>query len=225
MPVRRGPGRPKAPLRQDISLVTRSVRRLVDEAHEGNLRQASQHSGVPYGTLRDLYAGRSDAPALSTLHRLAAAYSMPLEWFLHGEDRPPSALTGILPPDPELGRGRLRRIAIPLAAWPLARLFLRLEPYLLSLPAGPARPILAGAGDADACRQRLTGFLLAPLIEAQAHGLILMLGAEPCFRGTERVSSERRQEWNGVLCRLGAFWTEALADLLRRAERRYREAD
>lgn len=213
------PGRPKAPLPPPETSFTRQVRRLVDEAHRGNLREAASHSGLAYGTLRDLYAGRSGAPSLATLEDLTGAYSLPLAWFLaEGEMPPLTAIVGILPPDPELGRGRQRRIGIPLAAWPLARLFLRLEPYLRSLPPAVSRPILGVAPDPESCRERLTSFLLSPLLEAQAAGQLLLLDADPPFRGAEHPSPEQRLEWIELLRELGTFWSRALSGLLRRAE-------
>jgi hypothetical protein len=218
--VLRHPGRPKAPLLPATAVITRQVRRLVDEAHLGNLREAAAHADVPYGTLRDLYAGRSLSPGLLTLQRLADHYRLPLEWFTErGVDAPLTALQGILPPDPEVGRGGLRRINIPLAAWSLARLFLVLEPYLRSLAPGPARPILGGAVDQESCRRRLTEFLLAPLIEAHETGQLVLLGADPPFRGSERPTAEERLIWIATLRRLGDFWSLALGDLLGRAER------
>lgn len=218
MPLRQ-PGRPKAPLPPASAVITRQVRRLVDEAHLGNLREAAAHADVPYGTLRDLYAGRSLSPGLVTLQRLADGSGLSLEWFTErGVDAPLIAVQGILPPDPEVGRGGLRRIAIPLAAWSLARLFLVVEPYLRSLPPGPARPILGGAVDLESCRQRLTEFLLAPLIEAHEAGQLLLLGADPPFRGSERTTAGQRRIWIATLRRLGDFWSFALGELLGRAE-------
>ena len=215
----RHPGRPKAPLLPAAAVITRQARRLVDEAHLGNLREAAAHTGLPYGTLRDLYAGRSVSPGLVTLQRLADRYGLSLEWFTErGVDAPLTAVQGILPPDPEVGRGGLRRIAIPLAAWSLARLLLVLEPYLRSLTPGPGRPILGGAVNHESCRQRLTEFLLAPLIEAHETGQLLLLGADPPFRGTERPTAEQRRIWLATLRRLGDFWSLALGELLGRAE-------
>jgi hypothetical protein len=214
-------GRPKDPLPPARAALTRQVRRLVDEAHLGNLREAAAHSGLAYGTVRDLYAGRTINPSIGTLTALGAAYALPAGWFTGEapEATLQAGVTGVLPPDPEVGRGRQgRRILVPLAAWPLARLFLLLEPYLLSLPAGPQRPILAGAGDGDAARQRLTGFLLGPLLEAQGIGQMVLLGADPPFRGGERPSPERRRAWVETLRDLGRFWEGALAELVERAE-------
>jgi hypothetical protein len=193
----------------------------VDEVHLGNLSEATAHSGLPYGTLRDLYDGSSTNPVLKTLEALARAYGLAPGWFADTSGRPPIGMVeGTLPPDPESGRGHLgRRIAIPLAAWPFARLFLVLEPYLSALPATPDRLILGGAMGPEAVRQRLTGFLFGPLLDAQAAGLLVLLGADPPFRGGERPSPEARREWVETLRRLGRFWEVALSDLLARATR------
>lgn len=216
----RHPGRPKAPLPPAGSVITSQVRRLVDEAHGGNLREAAAYAGMAYGTLRDLYAGRSISPGLVTLQRLADRYGLSLDWFMdRGIDPPFLGIQGILPPDPEVARGGLRRIAIPLAAWSLARLFLLLEPYLCSLAPGPARPILGGAVDQESCRQRLTAFLLAPLIDAHAAGQLVLQGADPLFPGTERPTLEQRQSWIATLRGLGDFWSLALEELIDRAEK------
>ncbi len=221
MPRLRRPGRPKAPLRPPPTTLTRQIRHLVDEAHGGNLREAADHSGVPYGTLRDLYVGKSTNPGLATVSALGAAYRLDPRWFtdVDAVGEPLTAVTGFLPPDPDLGRGRVgRQIRIPLAAWELSRLFLVLEPYLLSLPPSPRRPILGGATDPELARQRLTGFLLGPLLDGQRAGHLTILGAEPPFRGAARATPEAEAEWQETLRSLGRFWGLVLADLIARAE-------
>lgn len=214
---RRGPGRPKAALPPATTTLTRRVRRLVDDAHEGNLREAASHSGLRYGTLRDLYTGRTLSPGLDTLRHLAGAYRIPLEWFLDEDlaDEPQVSVWGVLPPDPEFSRGREgRRIRIPLTAWPLARAFLRLEQALVNRPASPSRPVIGGATDPGAIRQAVTRFLLAPLLEAHRIGQLPMYGVEPPFRGSRRPDEAEWETWVGTLKALGRFWERALGGVL-----------
>jgi hypothetical protein len=209
LPRRQSPGRPRGPLPEARHLLTRRIRRLIDEAHLGNLREAASHTGLPYATLRDLYIGRTTSPGLRTLLVISEAYGTSLEWFTRDEASaaPRLQIVGELPPDPEFGRGREgRRIRIPLAAWPLARCFLELEKRLGKLPPKNDRPILGAAVDQDEIRRRLTAFLLAPLLEGQSEGMIQVLGAEPPFRGTRNPSSEEEREWVELLRALGKFW-------------------
>lgn len=212
--TRRPPGRPRRPPPEATHPITRRIRRLVDEAHLGNLREASAHAGLAYATLRDLYLGRTTSPGLDTLSVLAGAYAVPLEWF-GGEEAasPRLGVEGELPPDPEFRRGRHgRRLHIPLAAWPLAHCFLRLERRLGGLPPRADRPVLGTASEPEEIRQRLTAFLMAPLLEAQAEGLLVVLGADPPFPGGRRPTAEEERAWIAVLRDLGRFWERILID-------------
>ena len=214
LPRRQSPGRPRGPLPEARHLLTRRIRRLIDEAHLGNLREASSHTGLPYATLRDLYVGRTTSPGLRTLLVISEAYGTPLEWFMRDDASasPRLLIEGQLPPDPDYGRGREgRRIRIPLAAWPLAQSFLELERRLAKLPPKNDRPIFGAAVDHDEMRRRLTAFLLSPLLEAQREGLAQVLGAEPPFRGTRNPDNEEEREWVEVLRALGRFWEKVLS--------------
>lgn len=209
LPRRQAPGRPRGPLPEARHLLTRRIRRLIDEAHLGNLREACSHTGLPYATLRDLYFGNTISPGLRTLLVIAESYATPLEWFTREDAsaEPQLSIEGRLPPDPEYGRGREgRRIRIPLAAWPLARCFLSLERELGALPPRADRPILGTAVDPDEVRRRLTEYLLAPLLAAQREGMIQLLGAEPPFRGARNPTAEEERGWVDVLRALGKFW-------------------
>lgn len=186
---------------------------MIDEAHLGNVRDAAEHTGLPYATLRELYLGSTTSPGVRTLRVIADAYGTSLEWFTREETSaaPLLRIEGQLPPDPEYGRGRQgRRIRIPLAAWPLARCFLRLERELGAEPPTRDRPILGTAVDVDEVRQRLTAFLLEPLLAAQSQGQLRILGAEPPFPGTSRVSDEEEERWLETLRALGRFWERIL---------------
>ncbi|HKP29862.1 MAG TPA: helix-turn-helix transcriptional regulator [Gemmatimonadales bacterium] len=209
LPRRQAPGRPKGPLPEARHLLTRRIRRLIDEAHLGNLREAAAHTRLPYATLRDLYLGRTTSPGLRTLVNIAEAYGTSLEWFTSDDTSasPRLLIEGQLPPDPEYGRGREgRRIRIPLAAWSLARCFLELERRLTKLPPRNDRPIIGSAVDPDEIRRSLTAYLLGPILEAQREGMVQILGAEPPFRGTRNPGAEDERQWVELLRALGKFW-------------------
>ena len=216
VPARHGPGRPRGPLPDPRHPLTLQIRRLIDQAHLGNLREAAHHSGIPYATLRDLYAGHTVSPGLQTVQAIARVYQLPLEWFTGEiETEPRLEIRGALPPDPDYRRGRRgREFRIPLAAWPLARCFLRLEQELARMAPSPRRPILGANSDEDECRQLLTEFLLSPLLEAQSQGLTVVLGADPPFPGGERPSREQIEAWIAQLRDLGRFWERTLSAFL-----------
>lgn len=209
VPRGRAPGRPKGPIPEARHLLTRRIRRLIDEAHLGNLREAASHTGLPYATLRDLYLGKTTSPGIRTLLMIAESYGTPIEWFARDDATaaPRLIIDGELPPDPEYGRGREgRRIRIPLAAWPFARCFLELERELTRMPPRNDRPILGTAVEEDEIRRRLSAFLLGPILEAQSEGLVKVLGADPPFRGTRNPNAEEEREWVDLLRALGRFW-------------------
>lgn len=215
---RQAPGRPRGPLPEARHLLTRRIRRLIDEAHLGNLREAASHTGLPYATLRDLYFGHTTSPGLRTVLVISEAYATPLEWFTREDATaaPRLTLEGQLPPDPDFGRGREgRRIRIPLSAWPLARCFLALERELGRLPPRIERPILGTAVGSVEIRQRLTAYLLEPLLAAQREGLVQILGAEPPFRGTRNPTPEEERAWVDLLRALGKFWERTLETMRR----------
>jgi len=214
LPRRHAPGRPKGPLPEARHLLTRRIRRLIDEAHLGNLREAAAHTGLPYATLRDLYLGRTTSPGLRTLVNISEAYGTSLEWFTNDDASasPRLLIEGQLPPDPDYGRGREgRRIRIPLAAWSFARCFLELERKLTKLPPRNDRPVIGSAVEPEEVRRRLTAFLLGPILDAQHEGMVKILGAEPPFRGTRNTTAEEERDWVELLRALGKFWDLALS--------------
>lgn len=185
------------------------------EVHEGNLREAALHTGLPYATLRQLYRGETANPGLATIRQLAEAYRLPIQWFLEtGETtvRPEMGWTGILPPDPETGADPkyARRVVIPFAAWSLVAVALRLERRLEAQPASPSRPIVGGASDSFEFRRRLTAFLLQPFLAARGAGAPLPLPTDPPIKGEPEFTRERREVWLDVLRRLGDYWQAAL---------------
>ena len=100
-------------------------------------------------------------------------------------------------------------------AWPLARCFLELERELERLPPRMERPILGTAIHRDEIRQRLTAYLLEPLLAAQREGMVQILGAEPPFRGTRNPTPEQEREWIELLRSLGKFWERTLETMKR----------
>ncbi len=217
MPTPRRPGRPKAPLPAVHDLLTRQARRLIDQAHLGNLREAAAHAGLPYGTVRDLYLGPSLRPSAETLHAMATAYGLSLDWFLNeaSSEEPVLAIVATLPPDPEFRRGRLgRQFSIPLAAWPLARLVLRLERAFGQRPPLALRALIGPVREPEAIRQQIVIFLIGPLLDAQRVGLATVLGAEPPYPGTHRVTEGQQAAWITTLRQLGEFWESVLDHLI-----------
>ncbi|MBM4187734.1 MAG: hypothetical protein FJ206_10545 [Gemmatimonadetes bacterium] len=192
------------------SNVTSRLRRLVDDVHDGNLFEASVHAGLPYATLREIHLGRARRPGHQTLERLARVYGLPLEWFL-GEpvpdDRtlPMTGWVGFVP----FGAKVARRITIPHAAWPLIRVLVRLEQRLREMPASVDRPIIGLVSDPRDIRNRLTAFVLQPLLATRGlpGGAAESVWSDPIAAAGDR--------WIGLLSDLGRFWEQALAGLIR----------
>lgn len=175
-------GRPKATLLASVPAVTRRIRRLIDLVHDGNLAAASRLTGIPYPTLRDLYAGRAANPELATLEQLRAPYGVSLNWFLDQTTDDEVPLAGrmvLLPPHPRAaGTRALRQVLIPYAARALFDVFAGLERWLTRQPAGPDRPIV-GEAAGDAFAFRLTTFLLQPLLAGEKLGEEVIPAAAP----------------------------------------------
>lgn len=224
MQVTRRRGRPRRPLEQVVSTLARRFRRLVDLVHDGNLLEASAHTGVAYATLREIHTGRTRSPGLATLDRIAGAYGLPVDWFVResADDGavPIAGWVGLLPADPETGAGwqYARRVTIPFAAQSLVRVLLMLERRLIALPPHPDRPILGGATEPRECKRRLTAFILQPLLAARGLGAKDILQAEPRLPGQAPLTGHAREEWLETLRDLGRFWERALPGLLAEAD-------
>jgi hypothetical protein len=205
--ARRRPGRPKKSKRA-VALVTRRVRRLIDLAHDGNIRQASKETGLPYPTLRDLYSGRRASPRLETIRALAKHYLVSVEWFTDERQPDPVPMGGVVGLlDPPSGtRGPDREVTIPFAAWEFWKVAEALDTYLESLPATPDRPIIGDATD-DAANKRLTTFLLQPLLAAEVFG-------EPGAILREWAGREETEAWVMKLRALGRLWDVAIPSML-----------
>jgi len=196
------------------ALVTARLRRLVDDAHDGNLMEAAAHADVPYSALRELHSGRLSRGAAGFLGKIAAAYGLPSDWFTAPDDGTvPCAAWAALLPDRVPGRAG-RRVTIPFGAWPLIRVLVRLEQRLRDQPPHPDRPILGDATDPRECRRRLVGFLLQPVTTAQQLGTTDVRWDSPPFPGPADFGGPEAARSVGMLRDLGRFWEGALATLL-----------
>jgi hypothetical protein len=234
MPKRQPVGRPKKKLAPAKALVTRRIRRLVDLAHDGNVREASVRSGVAYATLRDLYLGLTTNPSVGTLEALASAYAFSTAWLLdekQGDEVPMAGWIGYLPPFPELEKREQwprqyryeRAVVIPFTASPLVRVAELLDRYLSSLPPSPDRPIMGDATDDKEMTLRLTTFLFQPLIAAKEAGepnaLLEMVPYAP-----DPIPTRADEEaWVKRLKELGRFWEKMLPTLIDAAQRHERK--
>ena len=222
-------GRPKK-LRKPKTLLTRRVRRLIDLAHDGNIQEASEVTGLPYATLRDLYSGRTTNTRVNTLKLLAHSYGFSEPWFLQedlGEVVPFAARTCYLPADAfwagpednkvlELG-GHVREVQIPFVAWPLAEVYTVLRDYLQSYLPSTNRPIVGDESNESFIDfdLRLSKFLLGPLViaagDAHERGALQVIPLEP------PRTPEEQERMLKPLRALGRFWELAIPDLLARA--------
>ena len=201
-------GRPKAKLAADVPPVTRRVRKLLDQVHGGNLADAQRATGLPYPTLRDLYAGRTANPELATLNQLRAPYGVSLDWFtdLKGEDEVPlGGRVALLPPHPRAAGGAraLRQVLLPYAARTLTAVFAQLEAWLERQAPAPERPVV-GEATGDAFAFRLTTFLLQPLLAAEKLGEEVIPAAAPAQPASVDAA------WVSRLEALGAMWRALL---------------
>jgi len=218
-----GPGRPKK-ARKAHSFVTRRVRRLVDLAHDGNIRQAADECGLPYATLRDLYSGRRTNPGLKTLKKLAERYEIPMGWFTderQSEEVPISGYVGYLEPRAEQRGPRpwLRDITIPFAAWEFVRVIKALDDYLESLPATPERPIVGDSAGKEGLK-RLTEFLLQPILAAEAIGEPDAVVPNTAFVPDRMPTKQDEENWVRKLRLLGNLWESLIPGVLDRARKR-----
>jgi hypothetical protein len=212
------------------SLITRRIRRLIDLAHGGNIREASEASGLPYTTLRDLYRGRTTSPRVDTLARIAWRYGFQEAWFLdekQGDAIPLGGWHCFLPPDPDWPKHEryARSTLVPYGAWPLNRVYVLLRDYLDSLAPSPERPIVGDTSDEREFNLRLTAFLFAPLISAakEAGDSDAMLASPQLRRGQLYYTHEDMERWLQRLRPLGRLWEGTIPALLDKA-REYAEA-
>ncbi len=213
---RRRVGRPKAPLARARHRLTERVRALLQLAHDGNLREASRATAIPYATLRELYTGQTINPSYRTLAALVDTYGVPLEWLRseeEPEDVPLLGRRGFVPPHPaRMGsRPQLREVLIPFAAWPMYDVVGRLEAELTAERASPERPIV-GEATGEAMVFRLTTFLFQPLLAAERAGQRGVIIEAREIGGL--VGGIRWREWVERLRSLGEMWRRVLPDLV-----------
>lgn len=206
-------GRPRKPLAQPGHPLTGGVRRLIDLAHDGSVRDASRLTGVPYPTLNDLYIGRTVNPNVGTLDSLRAPYGIDLAWLFAGGVGDKAPRTGrlvMLPPHPlaDIKRRAIREVWLPFAAWSMYEVFSELEARLTALPATADRPIV-GEASGDALPFRLGTFLFQPLLAAEKAGegdVIPPVGGD--------AGAEATLRWIVRLRALGDLWLTLLPQLL-----------
>lgn len=206
----RSPGRPKAPLRPAKATVTRRVRLLVDQIHDSNLNEASEATGVPYATLRDLYNGRTTRPGEGTLTKLAQAYGFWPHWFT--EEKEPDQLPQAgnvwnVRERSASGRERGRGIVVPYAAFPLPTVRRELLAAIAAQPAKPGRILVGEITESHEIDLRVCEFLLGPLLSAEEAGLIPPLAEiVPIDRGRNAFSAEAIR----LFSQLGRYWRSVL---------------
>lgn len=203
-------GRPRAKLSKPSSEITVRVRRLLDLAHDGNVREASIASEIPYATLRDLYTGKGTNPSLRTLQALANAYGIYPGWFTdpsQPEDVPIGGYVVHVPAFPgDPLSNRRREIVIPYAAFPLPKIYLDFADALEALPATKYRPIV-GDAHPDRLGDRLAEFLLCPLLEEEKQlGERVILESQAWAAVPDWLDPAARERYVRRLRLLGKFW-------------------
>lgn len=212
-------GRPRAKLKRATHTVTRRVRRLVDMAHDGVIQAASETTGLPYPTIRDLYLGRSTNPSLKTLKALAGAYNVFEEWFRdekQGEEIPMGGWLAYLPAlDGSTERQKLRQTVVPFAAWSMKSAAEKLDNALGAMPPAPKRPIV-GDSQNDEFNLKLSTFLLRPVLDAER-----ATGREiaPNIMSTNWGNREMGEKWISRLRLLGSYWESVLHELIEAIEK------
>lgn len=171
--------------------------------------EAATASGVAYATLRDLYNGTTVNPGIKTLERLSKAYGIHPSWFT--DDRQGEAVPngGLIVKLRQMAAGpegpTNRVILIPLAAYPLPWVLGEGMLILESLPAARGRPILGEAVGEEA-NFRMSEVVLAPLLIAEAEGLIPPLTEASDFHGSEVA----RDSHLVFMRHLGRFWADII---------------
>ncbi len=209
------PGRPRGVLQEPSHTLTVRIRRLIDIAHEGKVRDASRLTGIPYPTVNDLYTGRSLNPNLATLEALRAPYDIDITWLIspaEPQETPRTGMMVFLPPDPnaDLKRRALRQVQIPFVAWPMYEVFSSLAARLSTMKATADRPIVAEASG-DALLFRLATFLFQPLLAAEKAG---EKGVIPAWVQGSVPEEKKKWRWTNTLEALGEMWLAAMPGLL-----------
>lgn len=207
LPGQKQPGRPRGVLREPSHTLTVRIRRLIDIAHEGKVRDASRLTGIPYPTVNDLYTGRSSNPNLATLETLRAPYDIDIAWLIspaEPQETPRTGMIVFLPPDPnaDLKRRALRQVQIPFVAWSMYEVFSSLAVRLSAMKATAERPIVAEASG-DALLFRLATFLFQPLLAAEKAG---EKDVFPTWAQGSDLEEKKKWRWANTLEALGRMW-------------------
>jgi hypothetical protein len=211
-------GRPRAKLPKPKAEVTVRMRRLLDYAHDGNVHEASQVSGIAYATLRDLYTGRSTNPNMRTLQTLAKAYGMYTGWFTD-PNQPPNVPPGgyvlqvpgfAYGPTPHIERDAM----IPFLAHPLASVYARIDDALEKMPSNPMRPIVGETNNEKHWRLAMGEFLLAPLLSAERQFRVLLIPDSATWSRDRWEDPDVLWPYVRRLKRLGLFWESVVEHFL-----------
>ena len=203
----------KKRLRPADALVTKRVRALIDLAHEGNLREASIASEMPYATLRDLYTGKTTNPSVDTLERLGRAYNFYGGWFTNPNEKDEVPSGGLIVELREVIQTRPfvahREVLIPMAAWPLPWVLGKGMLILEELPPSPSRPILGEVTEDREINFLINETVLHPLLVAEREGMIPRLGSH-----MEHVlAPDIRRVHIPLMRHVGGFWQSVLQGL------------
>lgn len=161
------------------ALVTERVRLLIDQAHAGNVHEASKVSGVPSATLRALYSGKNVNPELKTLEALARPYEVSAGWFSEPSTLafvPPTGISVVERVKMENGAYHNKRwLFIPWASWPLPGVYNQLLSYVVRAARHGKAPIIGhlkldpdNPTDIYEVRAEVAKFLLAPLLSVES---------------------------------------------------------
>lgn len=211
--MKRG-GRPRNGVQDSDATITQRVRSLINEAHDGNVHEASKVTGVPSATLRALFNGKSVNPGLKTLRALGEPYGFEPGWFSDESTIATHPRLGIpikfREQGPDGSFHLMRDIAIPWSTWPLPGVFWQLKAYIIGQPEG-SRPLI-GKLDPDnpteliELEAKVAKFLLAPLLKQEkAFGAHLIPTFSHEVMEPEAINRMRL---------LGQFWQAALGSLL-----------
>lgn len=194
------------------------MRRLLDFAHDGNVHEASQVSGVAYATLRDLYTGRTTNPSLRTLQTLAKAYGMYAHWFTdptQPAEVPPGGYYVYIPgfahgPTPHIEREAM----IPHIAHPLVGVYVRLDTELENAPPDPLRPIVGEMSNDRSWVRAVGEFLFAPLLVAEEQSRTLLIPDAAVWSRDRWEESDVLRPYVKRLKALGIFWETVIDDVI-----------
>lgn len=211
-------GRPRAKLPKAKTEVTVRMRRLLDFAHDGNVHEASQVSGVAYATLRDLYTGKSTNPNIRTLQTLAKAYGMYPGWFTDPNQPSEVPAGGYYVYIPGFTHGKTpqieREAMIPHIAHPLVSVYVRLDTELEKAPQVPLRPIVGEVNNDRRWNRAIGEFLFAPLLVAEDHTRTLLIPDAAVWSRDRWEESDVLRPYVARLKALGRFWETVVDDVV-----------